>query len=220
MKLTIQILLFVISVFVLTGCGISQKSMILHKDTIIKESIKKNMIFKVDKVILKGDLPNPTLYMFTITDKDINQALIQNLKNFYQVDNDNSEYQIICEIDFTASEFTSLDKKVIMNATYKIYKNHKNLLKRDITSKYIAKVNIAESIAHTLAWGVSIPLNKTTDSFKNVELEKIGYPVDKSVTLTSSDGAERLKAAYAGAIRINFAKFLQELQKISFLNEQ
>lgn len=63
------------------------------------------------------------------------------------------------------------------------------------------------------------PIDEETNShLKYDTLEKTAYEEDDTVALTAFDGVVRLKTSYTGAIRLNFAKFLQKFNEL--LNNQ
>ncbi|MCV6607196.1 MAG: hypothetical protein OIF32_03195, partial [Campylobacterales bacterium] len=161
------IFLFAISALLFTGCGLSQKSLLVHKDTLKKPFSKEDAVFTVSDVTLKGDLPNPAVFMFSIKKKDIKQALTKNLQNFYKT-SDKGNYQIVCEMDFSTPGFIGASNTISINATYTILQDQKTVLKLNTQSRYTASTNL---------WSGS----SKWQGFVGLESAKKPYTVDNTV---------------------------------------
>ena len=195
----------------------------LHKDTAIKNIQQKNINFLVDKVNLNGDLPS-IITTFSLENKDIKKAFIKNLSNYYSITEKKEFYTINLIMNFQ-NKSTWDGQEINIDATYIILKNEKIIKTIHINSKYTAKLkltakNLFKAVAFKLATGNELMLKTTAGNLENNKLINSAYAIDDNVTLSAYNGTVRLKAAYSGAIRLNFANFLHNLQENKYFDNK
>ncbi|WP_418186882.1 hypothetical protein [Aliarcobacter lanthieri] len=86
----------------------------------------------------------------------------------------------------------------------------------NISSNYVAEMDFSFKDAIFVAlFGVAgMSRNQTNQDFNYDSLEKVAYAEDDTVSLSSLNGTTRVILAYTGAIRLNFAKFLQKFNEL------
>ncbi|MCG3694193.1 hypothetical protein [Aliarcobacter butzleri] len=185
----------------------------LNPDTI--QNPKKNINFEVSNVKLNKDLPNYSVHGFLIEEHNIKKSLQENLYEFYPKTSNINPYRVELSMDFERDGFV-LDINVRINAIYKIYRDN-NLIKTiDIQSEYRRKLNQAnlnDNFLKAIYFGIPEELENDSN-FKKEYLEYTAYSLDRHIAYMQEYSNYKLRYAYAGAIRLNFAKFIQELNSL------
>lgn len=219
------IFIVMIIAFSFSGCSakINPKILALNENTVqnIKE---KDINIEIVDVKLSGEVPtNKYLDIFIIEEEDIKKSLLLNIDKFYSNNiNNRNIYKINLIMDFKSKNFIG-DADVDVNAIYTISNGHEDIAIMKINSNYIAKFNLTfkTTVGITLKYMATGTISNGTqnnEDLKYENLEQISYAEDNTVPLTSIVGAERLRIAYGGAIRLNFAKFLQKFNE--FINDK
>ena len=217
-------LVTIVTIFVFSGGAskVPPKNFSLHKDT-VQDIKQKDINIEVNSVKISGDgAPNKWQYFYMVEEEDIKAYLTNNINKFYNRNSFNIDnYKINVNMDFTRSFDNGMETTI--NATYVVYGTNQVMQPINIKSSYIAedtatfgKIMGASIIklftgAHTIG-------EETNTHLKYDTLEKTAYEEDDTVALTAFDGVVRLKTSYTGAIRLNFAKFLQKFNEL--LNNQ
>lgn len=204
--------------FMFTGCNsITHQSMegkifSLNPNTL--QNAKKDMSFEVSSIKLGKDLPN-YFYGFLIEESKLKNSLQENLNKFYPNNSANNSYKVELNMDFQKDGL--LEIQVRANTIYKIYKNE-NLIKTiEIQSKYTRDTSNLRKDNEELVFAAyfGIPKNlENNPTFQEKYLEYTAYVLNQEIASEQEHFTDsRVRFAYAGAIRINFAKFIQELNK-------
>lgn len=215
-KLLQIIFVTVLVTFVFSGCTIYSmqgKVLSLNPDTLT--NAKKDISFEVSNVKLANDLPTYTVQGFLIEEGNIKKSLQENLNKFYP--QNHNLYKVELFMDFEREGFV-LEVTVKTKSIYKVYKDN-NLIKTiNIQSEYSRKQdNKTEKNKEYLdaaLYGVDDDLYNTPE-FRKKYLEYTAYVVDKEIASEQEHFTNlSLRHSYSGAIRLNFAKFIQELNKL------
>ncbi|WP_418179231.1 hypothetical protein ACNSOO_10930 [Aliarcobacter lanthieri] len=206
----------VFTVFVFSGCTVYSMQgefLSLNPDTI--QNPKKDINFEVSNVKLANDLPTYAVHGFLIEEHNIKKSLEENLYEFYPKNSNINPYRIELSMDFERDGFV-LDINVKITGIYKIYRDN-NLIKTiDIQSEYRRKlnqINFNDNLLRAIYFGIPDEL-KNDSNFKKEYLEYTAYSLDRHIAYMQEYSNYRLRYAYAGAIRLNFAKFIQELNSL------
>ncbi|MBL3520687.1 hypothetical protein H0A43_09400 [Arcobacter lanthieri] len=215
-KLLQIVFITVFTIFVFSGCTVYSMQgefLSLNPDTI--QNPKKDISFEVSNVKLSKDLPNYSVHGFLIEEHNIKKSLQENLYEFYPQEPNLNPYRVELSMDFERDGFI-LDINVKINAIYKIYK-YDNLIKTiQINSEYRRKeseLNFHDNLFKAICFGIPDEL-KNDSKFKKEYLEYTAYSIDGHIAYMQEYSNYRLRYAYAGAIRLNFAKFIQELNSL------
>jgi len=218
-KLLKEIFVVMVIGFVFTGCAnkIPTKEFVLNQNTI--DDIKqKDMKLEIINVKLSGDLPKEWLHLYTIDEEEIKTHLINNVNKFYNNTTKNSQvYNVDVSMNF--KEF--IDVKGVetsIDARYTIYNENNNSKVINIFSNYLAVDNVTfgdimRGATVNLVHGYIPTGEQSNKDFKYDSLEKIAYAVDDTIPLTAKRMDIRRRIAYASAVRLNFAKFLQKMNE-------
>ena len=108
------------------------------------------------------------------------------------------------------------DSEVGVNGIYKIYRENQPIETINISSNYIAEIDFGfKDAMFVTLFGVSgLSRDQTNQDFNYDTLEKVAYAEDNTVSLSSKIGMARVICAYTGAVRLNFAKFLQKFNEL------
>lgn len=221
-----QLIKVVVSVFIFSilfsGCGaarLNPKLFSLHEST-VQNIEEKNINVRIENIQLLGELPtNKYLDNFIIEEDDIRISLMKNIDKFYGNNTDNKKiYKIDVTMDFKSKSLFG-DADVVVDATYNISNGSENIESININSEYIAKFNLTfkSAVGSSLKYATTGTINsgiQNNEELKYEKLEQTSYAEDNTVPLTSIVGFERIRIAYAGAIRLNFAKFLQRFNEL------
>lgn len=215
-KMLQVVFIAIFTVFLFSGCSVYSmqgKVLSLNLDTI--QNPKKDVNFEVSNVKLNKDLPNYSIHGFLIEEHNIKKSLQENLNKFYPQNSNINPYRVELSMDFERDGLV-LDINVKINAIYKIYK-YDNLIKTiQINSEYRRKeseLNFQNNLFKAICFGVPDELKNDYD-FKEKYLTYTAYILDNDLAYSQEFSYYRLRYAYAGAIRLNFAKFSQELNNL------
>ncbi|RBQ27677.1 hypothetical protein [Arcobacter sp. CECT 9188] len=216
MKKLLQVaLVTVFTVFVFSGCAskVPPKNFALHKDT-IQDVKQKDINVQVSNVKLTGDaLNNKYVHIALIDEEEIKTHLLTNINKFYNNNPINSKiYKIDVDMNFENKKAWG-DSEVGVNGIYKVYRENQSIETINISSNYIAEFELTFKDAMFVVFTGRYE-NQTNQDFKYDSLEKVAYAEDDTVSLSSKLGTTRVILAYAGAIRLNFAKFLQKFNEL------
>ena len=204
-------LVTIVTIFIFSGCAskIPPKNFALHKDT-IQDIKQKDINVQVSNVKLTGDALNNKYGLIALIDEEeIKTHLLSNINKFYNNNLINSKiYKIDLDMNFDNKSFAG-DLEVGIDGIYKIYKENQLIKTIDVSSTYVAEFEL--TFRDVMLGGFS---NQTNQDFKYDSLEKTGYAEDNTVSLSSKNANIRLAFAYTGAIRLNFAKFLQKFNEL------
>ncbi|MFY9084910.1 hypothetical protein [Aliarcobacter cryaerophilus] len=204
--------------FLFSGCTIPSMRgniLALHPDTI--QNVKKDINFEVSNVKLSKDLPTYTVQGFIIEEHSIKNSLQENLNKFYPQNSKITPYIIELSMDFEKKGFV-LEIDIQTNATYKIFKDN-NLIKTiNIKSKYSRKQDNKtpdnQEYLEAALNGVDDDLYNIPE-FREKYLEYTAYVFNKEIASEQEHFTHlALRHSYSGAIRLNFAKFIKELNKL------
>ncbi|RBQ28328.1 hypothetical protein [Aliarcobacter vitoriensis] len=208
----------VFTVFVFSGCTVYSmqgKVLSLNPDTLT--NAKKDISFEVSNVKLLNDLPTYTVQGFVIEEENIKNSLQENLDKFYPQNSTINPYKVELSMDLEREGFV-LEVTVKTKSIYKVYKDN-NLIKTiNIQSEYSRKQDNKteknEEYLDSALYGVDDDLYNTPE-FRKEYLEYTAYVVDKEIASEQEHFTNlSLRHSYSGAIRLNFAKFIQELNKL------
>ncbi|MGJ0299120.1 hypothetical protein NG744_09260 [Aliarcobacter cryaerophilus] len=208
----------ILTVFLFSGCASNSmqgKILSLNSDTI--QNAKKDISFEVSNVKLAKDLPNYPVHGFLIEEQNIKKSLQENLDKFYPQNSKINQYRVELSIDFERYGLV-LEIDIKTNGIYKIYKDN-NLIKTiNIQSEYSRKQNNKteknKEYLDAALYGVEDNLYNIPE-FREKYLEYTAYIIDKEIASEQEYYSYlALRFTYAGAIRLNFAKFIQELNKL------
>ncbi|WP_418185186.1 hypothetical protein ACNSOS_10100 [Aliarcobacter vitoriensis] len=210
-------LLFIIAIF--SGCAskVPPKNFALHNDT-VHDIKQKDINVEVSNVKLTGDaLNNKYMHIALIDEEEIKTHLLSNINKFYNNNPINSKiYKVDIDMNFENKKVLG-DSEVGVDGIYKIYRENQFMETINISSNYVAEFELTfKDVMYSAFTGRYE--NQTNQDFKYDSLEKTGYAEDDTVSLSSKLGTTRVILAYAGAIRLNFAKFLQKFNE--FLNDE
>lgn len=217
-KLLRVVFIATIMSFMFTGCNsithhsLEGKIFSLNPNTL--QNAKKGINFEVSNVKLDKDLPN-YFYGFLIEESKLKNSLQENLNKFYPKSSANNLYKVELNMDFKKDGL--LEIQVQANAVYKIYKNE-NLIKTiEIQSKYTRDTSNLRKDNKELVFAAYFGIPKDLENnptFQEKYLEYTAYVLNQEIASEQEHFADlRVRFAYAGAIRLNFAKFIQELNK-------
>lgn len=208
-----------ITSLIFTGCAskIPEKEFVLHQNTIY-DMKKKDMTLEIINVKLSGDLPKEWLHLYTIDDEEIKNHLINNVNKFYNKTKNSQVYKVDVSMNF--KEF--IDVKGVetsIDAIYTIYNEDNNSKIINVFSNYLAVDNVTfgdimRGATVNLVHGYVPTGEQNNKDFKYDSLEKIAYAADDTIPLTAKRMDIRRRIAYASAVRLNFAKFLQKINNI------
>ncbi|WP_026803376.1 hypothetical protein [Aliarcobacter lanthieri] len=214
-------LITVFTIFVFSGCSgkLHPKNFALHKET-IQDIKQKDINVQISNVRLTGDSLNSKHINFVLIDEEeIKTHLLTNINKFYFNNPTNQKlYKIDIDMDFQR-QHKKEGIETTINATYNIYDNNKLIKPINILSSYIAEdtVTFGKIMGATmiqLFTGVPYLGEQNNTHLKYDSLEKTAYAEDDTVSLTAFDGGVRFNTSYTGAIRLNFAKFLQKFNEL------
>ncbi|MFX4229908.1 hypothetical protein ACOL3I_00285 [Aliarcobacter butzleri] len=108
------------------------------------------------------------------------------------------------------------DSEVGVNGIYKVYRENQSIETINISSNYVAEMDFTfkDAMFVVLFGAAGASRNQTNQDFNYDSLEKVAYAEDNTVGLSSVNGSSRVIFAYTGAIRLNFAKFLQKFNEL------
>lgn len=201
--------------FVFSGCAskVPPKNFALHNQT-VQDIKQKDINVQVSNVKLTGDaLNNKHMHIALIDEEEIKTHLLTNIDKFYNNNPINSKiYKIDVDMNFENKKAWG-DAEVGIDGIYKIYRENQSMETINISSNYIAEFELTFKDAMFVAFTGKYE-NQTNQDFKYDSLEKVAYAEDDTVSLSSKLGTTRVILAYAGAIRLNFAKFLQKFNEL------
>ncbi|MBL3520681.1 hypothetical protein H0A43_09370 [Arcobacter lanthieri] len=219
MKKLLQVaLVTVFTVFVFSGCAskVPPKNFALHNET-VQDIKQKDINIQVSNVKLTGDaLNNKHMHIALIDEEEIKTHLLTNINKFYNNNPINSKiYKIDVDMNFENKKAWG-DAEVGVNGIYTIYRMNQPMETINISSNYVAEMDFSFKDAIFVAlFGVAgMSRNQTNQDFNYDSLEKVAYAEDDTVSLSSLNGTTRVILAYTGAIRLNFAKFLQKFNEL------
>ncbi|MCT7484898.1 hypothetical protein [Aliarcobacter cryaerophilus] len=209
----------VLLTFIFTGCtsithhSLEGKIFSLNPNTL--QNAKKDIGFEVSNIKLGKDLPN-YFYGFLIEESKLKNSLQENLDKFYPNNSANNLYKVELNMEFKKDGL--LEIQVLANAIYKIYKNE-NLIKTiEIQSKYARDTSNLRKDNKELVFAAYFGIPKDLENnpiFQEKYLEYTAYVLNQEIASEQEHFKDlRVRFAYAGAIRLNFAKFIQELNKV------
>ncbi len=208
----------IVTIFVFSGCAskVPPKNFALHKDT-VQDIKQKDINFEVSNVKLTGDaLNNKYLYSVIIDDEEIKTNLLANINKFYNNNPINPKiYKVDIDMNFENKKAWG-DSEVGVNGIYKIYRENQPIETINISSNYVAEIDFGfkDAMFVTLFGVTGLSRNQTNQDFNYDTLEKVAYAEDNTVSLSSKIGMARVICAYTGAVRLNFAKFLQKFNEL------
>ncbi|MFV7789896.1 hypothetical protein ACNSOP_07045 [Aliarcobacter lanthieri] len=217
-KLLQIVFITVFTIFVFSGCtvySIQGKVLSLNPDTI--QNPKKDISFEVSNVKLSIDLPNYLVHGFIIEEDNIKKSLQENLDKFYPQNSKINQYRVELSMDFERDGLV-LEIDIKTNGIYKIFKDNVLIKTVNIQSEYSRKQNNKTENNKNY---VKSALNGVDDDLYNIPefrekyLEYTAYVLDKEIASEQEHFTNlALRFSYSGAIRLNFAKFIQELNKL------
>ncbi|KLE09841.1 hypothetical protein AF79_04940 [Aliarcobacter butzleri L354] len=205
----------ILTVFLFSGCASNSmqgKIFSLNPDTLT--DAKKNISFEVSNVKLDKDLPNYHMHGFIIEEDNIKKSLQENLDKFYPKNSKIVPYKVELFIEFEKDAYLMNVNIVKTNGVYKIYKNE-NLIKTiNIKSEYQKKTKNKKDklYSDSALYGVDDRLYNIPE-FRKKYLEYTAYVLDKEIA-GDQQYFNHYLYFYAGAIRLSFAKFIQELNNL------
>lgn len=217
-KLLQIVFITVLTVFVFSGCAskLPPKNFTLHKDT-IQDVKQKDINVQISNVKLTGDaLNNKHMHIALIDEEEIKTHLLSNINKFYNNNPINSKiYKIDVDMNFENKKAWG-DSEVGVNGIYKVYRENQSIETINISSNYVAEMDFTfkDAMFVVLFGTAGASRNQTNQDFNYDSLEKVAYAEDNTVGLSSVNGSSRLIFAYTGAIRLNFAKFLQKFNEL------
>jgi hypothetical protein len=201
--------------FVFSGCAskVPAKNFALHNQT-VQDIKQKDLNVQVLNVKLTGDaLNNKYMHIAIIDEEEIKTHLLTNINKFYNNNPINSKiYKIDIDMNFENKKSWG-SAEVGVNGIYKIYKVNQPMETINISSNYVAEFELTFKDVMFVAFTGKYE-NQTNQDFKYDSLEKVAYAEDDTVSLSSKLGTTRGILAYTGAIRLNFAKFLQKFNEL------
>ncbi|MCG3660883.1 hypothetical protein ACOL3B_02400 [Aliarcobacter butzleri] len=217
-KLLRVVFIATITIFLFSGCSVYSmqgKVLSLNPDTI--QNPKKDINFEVSNVKLNKDLPNYSVHGFLIEEHNIKKSLQENLNKFYPQNSNINPYRVELSMDFERDGLV-LEVIVKTKSIYTVYKDNKLIKTIDIESKYSRKQNNEtknnKNYIKSALYGVDDDLYNIP-KFREEYLKYTAYIIDKETASEQEYFTNlALRFAYAGAIRLNFAKFIQELNEL------
>ncbi|MFX4229905.1 hypothetical protein ACOL3I_00270 [Aliarcobacter butzleri] len=217
-KLLRVVFIAIFTIFLFSGCSVYSmqgKVLSLNPDTI--QNPKKNINFEVFNVKLNKDLPNYSVHGFLIEEHNIKKSLQENLNKFYPQNSNINPYRVELSMEFERDGLV-LEVIVKTKSIYRVYKDNKLIKTIDIESKYSRKQNNEtknnKNYIKSALYGVDDDLYNIP-KFREEYLKYTAYIIDKETASEQEHFTNlALRFAYAGAIRLNFAKFIQELNEL------
>ncbi|WP_201523133.1 hypothetical protein [Aliarcobacter butzleri] len=217
-KLLRVVFIPIFTIFLFSGCivySMQGKVLSLNPDTIQNPKIDIN--FEVSNVKLNKDLPNYSVHGFLIEEHNIKKSLQENLNKFYLQNSNINPYRVELSMDFERDGLV-LEVIVKTKSIYRVYKDNKLIKTIDIESKYSRKQNNEtknnKNYIKSALYGVDDDLYNIP-KFREEYLKYTAYIIDKETASEQEYFTNlALRFAYAGAIRLNFAKFIQELNEL------
>lgn len=217
-KLLRVVFIAIFTIFLFSGCSVYSmqgKVLSLNPDTI--QNPKKDINFEVSNVKLNKDLPNYSVHGFLIEEYNIKKSLQENLNKFYPQNSNINPYRVELSMDFERDGLV-LEVIVKTKSIYRVYKDNKLIKTIDIESKYSRKQNNEtknnKNYIKSALYGVDDDLYNIP-KFREEYLKYTAYIIDKETASEQEHFTNlALRFAYAGAIRLNFAKFIQELNEL------
>lgn len=217
-KLLRVVFIPIFTIFLFSGCSVYSmqgKVLSLNPDTIQNPKIDIN--FEVSNVKLNKDLPNYSVHGFLIEEHNIKKSLQENLNKFYLQNSNINPYRVELSMDFERDGLV-LEVIVKTKSIYRVYKDNKLIKTIDIESKYSRKQNNEtknnKNYIKSALYGVDDDLYNIP-KFREEYLKYTAYIIDKETASEQEYFTNlALRFAYAGAIRLNFAKFIQELNEL------
>ncbi len=201
--------------YLFSGCAskVPPKNFSLHKET-VQDIKEKDINIQVSNVKLTGDALNNKYGLIALIDEEeIKTHLLTNINKFYNNNPINSKiYKIDVDMNFDNKKIAG-DLEVGIDGIYKVYRDNQLIKTIDISSNYIAEFELTFKDA-MFAVFTGRYKNQSNQDFKYDTLEKTAYAEDNTVSLSSKNANVRLVLAYTGAIRLNFAKFLQNFNEL------
>ncbi|MFX4263924.1 hypothetical protein ACOL3L_00330 [Aliarcobacter butzleri] len=217
-KLLRVVFIAIFTIFLFSGCSVYSmqgKVLSLNPDTI--QNPKKDINFEVSNVKLNKDLPNYSVHGFLIEEHNIKKSLQENLNKFYPQNSNINPYRVELSMDFERDGLV-LEVIVKTKSIYRVYKDNKLIKTINIQSEYSRKQNNKTENNKNY---VKSALNGVDDDLYNIPkfrekyLEYTAYVLDKEIASEQEHFTHlALRFSYSGAIRLNFAKFIQELNKL------
>ncbi|MFY9084908.1 hypothetical protein [Aliarcobacter cryaerophilus] len=201
--------------YLFSGCAskVPPKNFSLHKET-VQDIKEKDINIQVSNVKLTGDALNNKYGLIALIDEEeIKTHLLTNINKFYNNNPINSKiYKIDVDMNFDNKKIAG-DLEVGIDGIYKVYRDNQLIKTIDISSNYIAEFELTfkDAMFAVFTGGYK---NQSNQDFKYDTLEKTAYAEDNTVSLSSKNANVRLVLAYTGAIRLNFAKFLQNFNEL------
>ncbi|WP_152633366.1 hypothetical protein [Aliarcobacter butzleri] len=200
--------------FIFSGCAskVPPKNFALHNQT-VQDIKQKDINVQVSNVKLTGDALNNNMGIFLIDEEEIKTHLLTNINKFYNNNPINSKiYKIDVDMNFDNKSYVG-NAEIGIDGVFKVYRENQLIKTIDVSSNYIAEFELTfKDVMYSAFTGRYE--NQTNQDFKYDSLEKTGYAEDDTVSLSSKNGIHRAVFAYAGAIRLNFAKFLQKFNEL------
>ncbi|MEV9498309.1 hypothetical protein [Aliarcobacter butzleri] len=218
LKLLQVVFIAIFTIFLFSGCSVYSmqgKVLSLNPDTI--QNPKKDINFEVSNVKLNKDLPNYSVHGFLIEEHNIKKSLQENLNKFYPKNSNINPYRVELSMDFERDGLV-LEVIVKTKSIYRVYKDNKLIKTIDIELKYSRKQNNEtknnKNYIKSALYGVDDDLYNIP-KFREEYLKYTAYIIDKETASEQEHFTNlALRFAYAGAIRLNFAKFIQELNEL------
>ncbi|WP_148571826.1 hypothetical protein [Aliarcobacter cryaerophilus] len=209
------------TIYLFSGCSgkLPPKNFSLHKET-VRDIKQKDINIQVSNVKLTGDaLNNKYMYFVLIDEEEIKTHLLTNINKFYINNPLNQKfYKIDIDMDFKR-ELKKEGISTTINATYNVSDTNQVIKPINIVSTYVAEDTatfgkIMGAAMIQVFTGVPYIGEQNNTHLKYDSLEKTAYAEDDTVVLTAYDANIRLNTSYTGAIRLNFAKFLQKFNEL------
>ena len=165
------------------------------------------------------DINNKYMYFVLIDEEEIKTHLLTNINKFYINNPLNQKfYKIDIDMDFKR-ELKKEGISTTINATYNVSDTNQVIKPINIVSTYVAEDTatfgkIMGAAMIQVFTGVPYIGEQNNTHLKYDSLEKTAYAEDDTVVLTAYDANIRLNTSYTGAIRLNFAKFLQKFNEL------
>ena len=221
LKIVKIIVVALTTIYLFSGCSgkLPPKNFSLHKET-VQDIKQKDINIQVSNVKLTGDaLNNKYMYFVLIDEEEIKTHLLTNINKFYINNPLNQKfYKIDIDMDFKR-ELKKEGISTTINATYNVSDTNQVIKPINIVSTYVAEDTatfgkIMGAAMIQVFTGVPYIGEQNNTHLKYDSLEKTAYAEDDTVVLTAYDANIRLNTSYTGAIRLNFAKFLQKFNEL------
>ena len=209
------------TIYLFSGCSgkLPPKNFSLQKET-VQDIKQRDINIQVSNVKLTGDaLNNKYMYFVLIDEEEIKTHLLTNINKFYINNPLNQKfYKIDIDMDFKR-ELKKEGISTTINATYNVSDTNQVIKPINIVSTYVAEDTatfgkIMGAAMIQVFTGVPYIGEQNNTHLKYDSLEKTAYAEDDTVVLTAYDANIRLNTSYTGAIRLNFAKFLQKFNEL------